>query len=115
MYQFYRNIKWGVPIFTTTNNRQLYGAVYVDNSIPRAQINYYPGFSLTALAFQDIFSCQVSIHLTWVECGKCRLMACKRTLVPCRGSNHDFRISSQVLKPLYYDTLKDGKEEVRAS
>ena len=26
---------------------------------------------------------------TWVESDKCRLMSCQRTLVPCRGSNHD--------------------------
>ena len=41
---------------------------------------------------------------TWVESGKCRLTFCQRTLVPPRGSRHDFRISSQVLKPLDYDT-----------
>ena len=40
-----------------------------------------------ALAFQGINSCQVLIYITWVECGKCRSMSCRRTSVPWRDSN----------------------------
>ena len=41
---------------------------------------------------------------TWVENGKRTSMSCQRALVPCPGSNHNLRISSQVLKSLDYDT-----------
>ena len=53
--------------------------------------NDYPSFSSGSRYQRRVHfkeqSYQVTIYLTWVECGKCRSMSCQRKLVPRRDSN----------------------------